>query len=244
MTDDEIMNRVRGATKKLAEPEMLQIEAKQRLIITLSEGEDYYEERANLMRQGKHSSISLNIEFAGLVDPKVLLNSRSVFYGPDFPYLMAWVAVAKEDGRTAEAQRNHQEVMMMSGYRPCNLNTLQESFVVGRDAALLAIDRSLVMMQHYRKHGLAVPELPKSSKDKFGMVLPPIVDQKGYLSIVNMQLWYVERESVDAVYAAGRARMDNWQKTGEGIDKIDDGGTRRETVIANIPDLQSILLGK
>jgi hypothetical protein len=140
-------------------------------------------------------------KYAGLIDERLIRDPRSVFQSDEkdlaSPFSFVWVPDGTRQRMIRSVQEIHTEYLAQ-GYRPVKLTDVEDYIVIGEDALLLIIPRNNKrFVEIKQKNKVAVPELPKHLKGKFGFAMPPTVDKDGYCWVgQDHRLWYVEREII------------------------------------------------
>lgn len=172
-------------------------------VIAINETEAL-ERRMSMIGEQRGSILQLEMKYANYIDSRLLKSPKSVFFGPRHPWHFAFFqdwAPGKDVPRLDQATDDLLGMMRQDGYRPADFRKLAPLFVTGEDAALLAIPRGRNIVQALAAKRPPVPPpppLPQHLWDKFGMVMPPIVDADGSLWVGRSRLYVVERSIMHA----------------------------------------------
>lgn len=172
-------------------------------IIMALNAQDAHDMRmANLAARGE-STFSLLTRYAPYVDKDLFKNPRSVFTGPRHMWHFCWLEDYEKDRDhvrpLSDASQQQLEMFVFRGYRPADFRALAPMFVSGNDAALLAVNRRPNVVQALgAKKVPPPPMLPTHLWDKFGMLMPPTVNQRdGTLWIGRFRLYMIERAIIE-----------------------------------------------
>lgn len=141
-------------------------------------------------------------EFSPWTSRNILEDAKAIFVGEKCPWHFVWVNVGKDYNRPTDIA--YRETLLTMGYAPANFKQeiLNSYLVFGRDAAFLSL--SPQNAAHFkrlaeRKVAPPQPEIPNHLRDKFGFLVPPMVDQlTGFCYMYNQQLWFCSAEQLSA----------------------------------------------